>query len=274
MSKFNQVWNATYETIPADTEDESLGASRIRDLKVEVRERMQQDHSWNGDDSDGYHAAVTLLTQTADPTPTPASGTAGSIYSKVVSGSNELFYKDSTGNVIQLTTAGAINIQGVPSGSLFPYAGATAPAGYLLCFGQAISRTGNPSLFAVIGTTFGAGDGSTTFNVPDIRGRSVFGADNMGGTAAGRLGGSVAGGITGSAVPGATGGEQEHQLSQAEIPAHVHAYGSGSGGSTVPSTLANATGNGSFGFNTSSVGSNGFHNTTPPAIVINWIIKT
>ena len=57
----------------------------------------------------------------------------------------------------------------LPAGITVPYAGATSPTGWLLCNGQAVSRTSYPRLFAAIGTTYGAGDGSTTFNVPDLR---------------------------------------------------------------------------------------------------------
>jgi hypothetical protein len=75
----------------------------------------------------------------------------------------------------------------VPTGVLNPYAGATAPAGWLLCFGQAISRTVYSTLFTAIGTTYGVGDGSTTFLLPDMRGRAVAGQDDMGGTSADRI---------------------------------------------------------------------------------------
>lgn len=57
----------------------------------------------------------------------------------------------------------------LPAGVTVPYAGATVPTGWLLCNGQAVSRTSYPRLFAVIGTTYGGGNGSTTFNVPDLR---------------------------------------------------------------------------------------------------------
>jgi microcystin-dependent protein len=60
---------------------------------------------------------------------------------------------------------------GIVPGVLMPYAGATAPSGYLLCDGAAVSRTIYAALFTAIGTAYGAGDGSTTFNVPDLRGR-------------------------------------------------------------------------------------------------------
>ena len=93
----------------------------------------------------------------------------------------------------------------VPSGSLQPFAGATAPNGWLMCFGQAISRTTYADLFAAIGTTHGVGNGSTTFNVPDLRGRTIAGKDNMGGSAANRLT-SGNSGVAGTTL-GAVGGD-------------------------------------------------------------------
>jgi len=75
----------------------------------------------------------------------------------------------------------------VPTGVIAPFAGTSAPTGWALCAGQAVSRTTFAALFAVIDTTWGAGDGSTTFNLPDFRGRVPAGLDNMGGIAAGRL---------------------------------------------------------------------------------------
>jgi microcystin-dependent protein len=70
-------------------------------------------------------------------------------------------------------TVGGAAVGGVPSGSIIPYAGSAAPSGWVLADGTAYPRTGGTydALFAAIGTTFGAGDGSTTFNVPDMRGR-------------------------------------------------------------------------------------------------------
>ena len=65
----------------------------------------------------------------------------------------------------------------VPSGAVFHFAMQTAPAGYLVCNGAAVSRTAFPVLFAAIGTLYGNGDGSTTFNLPDLRGEFLRGAD-------------------------------------------------------------------------------------------------
>ena len=65
----------------------------------------------------------------------------------------------------------------VPPGMIAPYAGKTAPEGWLLCDGSAVSRTTYAALYAAIGTTYGAGNGSTTFTLPDLRGRVPAGAN-------------------------------------------------------------------------------------------------
>ena len=77
-------------------------------------------------------------------------------------------------------------VQGVPSGSVFCMAVATVPSGYLECNGAAVSRTTYSALFAIIGTAYGAGNGSSTFNIPDLRGEFVRGFDNGKGTDSGR----------------------------------------------------------------------------------------
>ena len=92
------------------------------------------------------------------------------------------------------------------TGLVLPFAGSTAPKGWLLCYGQAVKRSDYPHLFSVIGTNFGTGDGSTTFNVPDLRGCVPAGKDNMGGTPANRLTTSGSG-IDGPTL-GAAGGSQ------------------------------------------------------------------
>lgn len=169
-------------------------------------------------------------------------------------------------------------ITGVPSGSVMPYAGSSAPTDWLLCSGAAVSRTTYAALFAVIGTTYGSGDGSTTFNLPDLRGRSAFGVDNMGGTAANRItsGGS---GITGTTL-GAAGGAETVTLSTSQIPSHNH-YPTGnlsqiSAGGFSGYGYYNGVNSGNAGSNApmSSTGGGGAHNTVPPAIILNYIIKT
>ena len=105
-------------------------------------------------------------------------------------------------------------------GEVFDFAGTAAPALSLLCYGQAISRTTYAALFAVISTTYGTGDGSTTFNVPDLRGRVVAGQDDMGGSSANRLTG-LSGGVDGDSL-GAAGGDEKHQLTSAQNGQHTH----------------------------------------------------
>lgn len=75
--------------------------------------------------------------------------------------------KDTNGNWVK--AAGGVSNTYAPIGAIFPFGGSNIPDGYLLCNGQAVSRAGYSDLFNVIGTSFGSGDGSTTFNVPDLR---------------------------------------------------------------------------------------------------------
>ena len=101
----------------------------------------------------------------------------------------------------------ALGVAGaVPVGVVNPFAGANAPAGWLMCFGQTVSRTQYVGLFLTIGTTYGSGDGSTTFAIPDMRGRAVAGKDDMGGSAASRITAGVTG-VSGTTL-GAAGGNQ------------------------------------------------------------------
>lgn len=109
----------------------------------------------------------------------------------------------------------------VPVGSVFPYAGSSAPSQYLLCDGSEVSQTTYSALFSAVGTAYNLGDEQVgNFRVPDLRGRVPAGKDNMGGTAASRMT-SAGSGIDGTAL-GASGGAQTHTLSstQSGLPAH------------------------------------------------------
>ncbi len=94
-------------------------------------------------------------------------------------------------------------------GEVADYAGGTPPAGWLLCDGSAVSRATYATLFAAIGTTWGPGDGATTFNLPDMRGRVAAGRDDMGGAAAGRL--TIPGSGTQGTLLGETSGDEHLQ---------------------------------------------------------------
>lgn len=168
-----------------------------------------------------------------------------------------------------------------PTGLVAPYGGSTAPTGWLLCFGQAISRTDYAALFTAIGTTYGSGNGSTTFNVPDLRGRVIAGQDDMGGTSANRLTNpaGTTGGIDGD-VLGGTGGSETHSLTVAQLAAHDHtgtytltAYP----GAGVPIGFAAGTNAGGTNDGSVFIGSEGSgtgHNNVQPTIILNYIIRT
>jgi microcystin-dependent protein len=158
----------------------------------------------------------------------------------------------------------------MPSGAVIPFAGSTEPSGWLFCFGQAISRTTYAELFAAVSTTYGVGDGSTTFNLPDLRGRVVAGQDDMGGTSANRLTNQT-GGLDGD-VLGATGGAETHTLTIAQMPAHTHTAPTGLSGSGSTNL---SIGSGSSGTSsvTGSQGSGNAHNNVQPTIILNYIIK-
>jgi microcystin-dependent protein len=100
----------------------------------------------------------------------------GSIYLRRDNTGGAQLYQKTTGihlNTGWIAMAGAVVT--TPTGAMHMYGGTAAPAGWLLCDGSAISRTTYADLFAAIGTNYGAGDGSTTFNIPDVRGRVPVG---------------------------------------------------------------------------------------------------
>lgn len=107
----------------------------------------------------------------------------------------------------------------VPTGAILDWTSTSPPTSWLFCYGQAVSRTTYPALFGVFGVTFGAGDGTTTFNLPDLRGRVIFGNDAMGGVAAGRLTTTFFG--TDPTINGNVGGSQTRALLTANLPAYI-----------------------------------------------------
>lgn len=121
------------------------------------------------------------------------------------------------GVVFDGTTAWYDNYAGLPPGTFLQYGGGTIPAGFLLCFGQSLLRATYPQLFNAIGTSWGSVDGSH-FTLPDCRGRLLAGADDMGGSAAGRLTGYTF---------AHTGGVQSSVVAQANLASFSMA-GSGS----------------------------------------------
>lgn len=150
-----------------------------------------------------------------------------------------------------------------PSGGIMMYGGSSAPTGYLLCDGSAVSRTTYANLYTAIGTAYGAGDGATTFNVPDMRSRLPIGY-------------GAGTGLSSRGI-GNYGGNETHTLSTSEIPAHSHAataglflevYGAGS--FNIPLAAGFAAENHA---NTANAGGGGSHNNMPPWLCVNFIIK-
>ena len=193
---------------------------------------------------------------------------------------------------------GAVNSTKLASGLAFvagmvmPFAGTSAPTGWLLAFGQNVSRTTYADLFAAIGTTYGSGDGSSTFTLPDLRGRVVAGQDDMGGSSGNRLTNQT-GGLDGDTL-GATGGAETHTLTVSQLASHSHTLSGGiktivQGGSSFSTGLdkrayttnqgqsANGTFNSSDtsmdNFSVASNGSGAAHNNVQPTIILNYIIK-
>lgn len=160
---------------------------------------------------------------------------------------------------------------GLDPGSILDFAMETPPSGWLLCYGQAVSRATYAALYAAVGDVWGPGNGSTTFNLPDFRGRVRAGMDDMGGSSANRLVGTLTGSVNGDTFA-ATGGEEGHTLLTAEMPAHSHTYNS-----------TNTGGSGAYGWaggstqstpSTSSVGGGTAHNTVQPTAIVLTCIKT
>lgn len=157
--------------------------------------------------------------------------------------------------------------QAFPVGSVIWYGASSAPTSFLICDGSEVSRTTYATLFGIVSTTFGVGDGSTTFNVPDLRGRTPIGMDDMG-TAAGAAGritdaqADVLGGSGGSenqtpagSVSGSAGSTS---LSESQLASHDHTipvYGSDSGGAFV----ADGSGSNTFTASTNNAGSGSSH---------------
>jgi microcystin-dependent protein len=177
------------------------------------------------------------------------------------------------------------NSASLPAGTIVQWPGATAPANWLLADGAAVSRTTYASLFAAIGLQYGSGDGTTTFNLPNLKGRVAVGLDSS---------------QTEFDVLGETGGAKTHTLTTAEMPSHTHiqdqhrhqvATNNAAEATTIggysPATMTMFFGTdraGSIAYHATAMvnttatnqntGGGGAHNNLQPYIVLNYIIKT
>lgn len=183
------------------------------------------------------------------------------------------------------------SLSGVPVGTILSFAGTTAPEGFLICDGSIVSSSVYSGLFSVIGNIYGEGDGSytlewfdsnndeimnpeemvnvsSTFNLPNLNGRTIIGFDISGNT------------VTNADSLGNYGGEELHTLTIEEMPSHSHQINgwrsnSQSYGSQGGYQFSNSTGNYTENFNgqTQNSGGDQPHNNMQPYLVMNYIIK-
>lgn len=268
---------------PPGTQDRSLGDDRIRELKQAIIDILGLPSNTNVSSAllevlaAGLQSVI-LQDRGADPT---ATGSLARV------GKNLIFH------------GGERAIDIAPTGAVVGWPVATAPTGWLLLDGAAISRTTFAALFALIGTTYGIGDGSTTFNLPNAKGRVLVGLDAA---------------QVEFDVLAEVGGAKTHQLLQAELPAitlthpltdpgHIHQEQAADGNADNPAgmnvrvsagvnpidtiaratllvstvttnplnTLSAATG---VTIPNHSIGSGSVHNNLQPYLVLNYIIKT
>jgi len=133
-----------------------------------------------------------------------------------------LTYSSSVRVVVNESTGRATASFYLP-GAIAAFPGTQPPEGWLLCAGQAVSRSIYASLFATINIIYGVGDGRSTFNLPDLRGRTPVGHNSMGASDSGRLLGARPGGVYGNTL-GAVGGKETHVLTQDETPISKHTH--------------------------------------------------
>jgi microcystin-dependent protein len=143
-------------------------------------------------------------------------------------------------------------IEGIPTATIVPWSSASVPSGFLECNGAAVSRSTYSALFAIVGTTYGAGDGSTTFNVPNLADNVAIGKSNN--KALGTTGGANTVSITAAGNVG--GSTANATLSTAQLASHSHSFQIGNGSpSNFPPLGRNANQTG----NTTNAGSGGGH---------------
>jgi hypothetical protein len=234
------TWNAAFEALPADVDNISEGAERIRDTKLAVRERLSKDHYIEiaGTDADhGEHNKVTLRVQTSKPT---AEANKGYVYSKDVSAKAELHYEDEDGNEIQITTGGSLNITAL----LLTHLATIYPIG---CIYTTTVAT-NPA------TVFGFGTWEAFAEGEVLVGKASTGTFD---------------------TAGEEGGEETHALVLAELAAHTHSVSSaGQAVDSIGSIPLSGSLTAGYTYNTASTGSGTAHNNLQPYIVVYFWKRT
>lgn len=243
-----QAWDADLDAIAAIAGNTGLlkkTAANTWSLDTSTYLTANQTITLSGDISG---SGTTAITTTLATVPITKGGTGQTTANAAV---NALLPSQTSNSGKYLTTDGTNSSWGtvssgtsIPSASMQMFAGAitqtvsagvvttTAPSGWLLANGDAVSRTTYSSLFSAIGTTYGTGNGSTTFNLPDLRGRLPMGAGTGVGLNASGTGVTSGTAMTARAL-GAWFGEETHLLTTSELASHTHAntVGSSAGGS-------------------------------------------
>lgn len=187
----------------------------------------------------------------------PTGGTTGQVLAKKSDADNNVEWVNQTGE-------GSATGDTLPVGSIMPYPKATAPENWLVCDGSELDRTEYNHLFAIIGTTFGEGDGSTTFNLPNLKGRTIVGLDTN---------------DTDFNTIGKVLGEKTHTLTVAEMPEHTHKFrastklGNDEGTITFGERTSGSIISGNYGNAIQKEGSSQSHNNIQPSFVTTYIIK-
>jgi hypothetical protein len=240
---YTRTWNAAYEADPADGDNLGEGANRIRDMRVDVRERLAKDHYMDiagTDAAHGEHSKVTLRTG-AKPT---AEADKGYLYAKDVTAKAELFYEDEDGNEVQLTTAGALNVATAIATAITAAKEALYPIG---CIYTTTVAT-NPATALGFGTwvAFGAGKVLVGLNASETEFDTVE----------------------------ETGGEKTHILTSNEMPAHTHSFSSPVAATAAGAAVAyNGYSNNAIAA-TESTGGGVAHNNLQPYIVVYFWKRT
>jgi len=179
--------------------------------------------------------------------------------------------------------ANLTGIEGIPTATIVPWTSASVPSGFLECNGAAVSRTTYADLFAIVGTTYGAGDGSSTFNVPDLQDNVAVGKSNN------KALGSTGGANTVTSTGNVGGSTANATLSTAQLASHTHTKGRHANSGSNPKGFNNLDNQfrGAGPDNTGSAGSGGGHShnmsatfsgdatsVVQPYLTIIYIIKT
>jgi microcystin-dependent protein len=175
--------------------------------------------------------------------------------------------------------ANLTGIEGIPTGTITPWSQATPPTGFLECNGAAVSRSTQAALFAIIGTTYGAGDGSTTFNLPDLTDRVAVHKSNNKNFA------STGGANTVTPTGNIAGSTANATLSTAQLASHSHPGGGNTGpsyitnpamtfGGFIPGSTGNAGSGQGHSHNMSANFSGSANSVLQPFLTLIYIIKT